>query len=1275
MVVKYNFRPKVDAITSKREFHDACFASIQNGDPIMVDVELPGIFGDANQITCMEYILDALSVAQSHNIIDVGIFENLALPSIDLNQNLCHDILDPGTLSTCIPKLVQGYTAISHSGKHLVENNGRARLSNSMQTILARYPSLFQRQNCNRTSGVGADRIYYDSRDYITCFEKVLRDGGDIPFVDPNRMPDGFFDTPMCRNTSPMTDLRLCYKGIVGNALSSGSSHDHPYMFANSIALLNSMIRSKKFERVLYEVLDTCDSDFTCLEKILMHHTPSSQGFKIVKTIVDTYTDSNNIVDTESGASPFSGEKCKIRAYGNKHHSCLNGAIKFIYGNLGTNENGVAATELMDKISANPMFSGTCGILNLMSFISSDYIDQITDRNYNSGNNSNIKYMGKLADKVMYYTTMEPLSKATCMDRSGMKTNGVDYALELGIPILYQLYHGGLTVPALLNELRNADCVSMKDGNSMPCLKKLTTELLVEYGEHMDKAVLNEKSARIIEDILDNISSEGSKYVYPEGGTYFTDYLTDGLLHATLVSRKTSARAIVLLERMINQMGSYVDSGYVPKFTNGGYNRFTKIIDVIDEATTRYPRSYESKQTFGKPSMVRNTLNRSFEHTPEDVIRAMKSGLFDYGKSRNAIDILSEWFDVYNNNEDVKSTIVNTLTKDKAATFRTLGAFFRSYSNRNKNTVDVKNDVQINPETIRLFEYIYKKPMSEYFEPSKESRMLFDDMCFHTPYRPGGDQRRDHPRSDHDFLTDIYDDVEGNSEFLHDPKNINGVYDVTVGNTGMWGTDHIIQYTYAISRLLYGSSDPIGLPYILWDEHMHSIPVGLVEAVNTVSEVVSVGKRVDNIKGKLTIDVSPKITPEFVRNHPDEVVQTFRSSGNDFTVNLYYVDENGVALEQNRVLFKMMDVIQGLPKKLKTSLNAKYPFLLGQLDAVTRMEVKDLAAAAAAIKIDTYKMVISNKPVDIIRCSACQDWDADSCMSIFSGSHNEELRDYLDAGSYIAYLTKESEYEPQWLARMFLHNCSNCNCVNIQDRLRIYEIKAGDPGNAHPRWHILYDAVKTALADKGINEKGAPRGCDYLWEESGSGEREDIEENGDSRCNEYMSERVDECEGECEGECESSDKIDEFRDDVSGAVDEEIDDRLSSEISDDPSLEDDEDRLQEVRDRITDEVQEGFEDDLIGEKISDCKGDCEGNCESVNDDFNCWQYLVDTEEVDDDDEGGREVWTDNDRGDNPGNTPVMALKKGSDSYKSILLERTGQTEDSQAFVKPAPTAV
>jgi hypothetical protein len=1251
-MARYSFdvRTSLGEITANHQFQEACFDSVRSGNTLMVPIhELQ------TEITCLEYILDAVR-SIDNEYVDQDFFENLSHPGIDLNTG-CHAIDNDSSPTSCIPKVIDAYVAVSNNDFRMVRDLGGDRdhatltmqqsmpkAQKPMKTIVTKYIGEMSQNSCRPHND---RRRYGDSRDYLTCFEKLINEGNNVDFIDVNAIDPSFFDIPLCHGSSGSTNVRRCFSNIIEYATSAPSyPKDYPRR-DNCKVLLRDMIRSKRFEDRFYIDNDVCGEGRTCFDVILYSHQ-SLDGAAPIRDVIQTYTD-KGIIDMESEGSPFHGEKCKYLGTAGNIESCMDTAVRSVSRLFDGYDPVVqeAGKDIGLILLTQPRYLSECGLMKFLNVMATteNLRHHVTDK---AGQFLDIvvnPFFGNWVGDSINFDHLKTFNCVSELGRTSRTTiSGLDYAMELGSPIDYAIYNRGMPTENLLRDINSAECTSIVTGDPMPCLQKLTKELMIDYS-HKDPT-LRQSTKAIIERILLSGGTEIDPILFPKDKPFFTDYVVDSINHAIIVNTGVAVESMDILAMVMKKMGQHAED-YGEKFQDMEDNkRVWKIYDTIEEAHRRYP-SNEHALRFRSPSPLRYAMMNACYHTPEDIEKAIGCGLFSYGKSKSSIEVLSSWYGEYKDNPDVISMISRQFNQNK----KILSGFFKSYIHVQQGIVKSDNDAIFTPDMYKLFEIAYGSPMSEYFKPSLKTRILYDEMCFHQS-----------GTSDHDFLVDIFDDVEGNSKLHRDPKNIVGVYDVSVGKSGEWSNEHVIRYASAISRILYGSEYPIGEPYIIREEKMRAVPVGLLEAINTLSDYEFIGKKTDNVRGKIKLDVYPLVRPTDVTGNPDYVVNSFRSEGNDFMIDMYYQDITGNTLPQLRTQFPMKEALQKLPKKLKGKLQEKYPYLFGQLDAVLAMEI-DAKNKPDEPDLSTYKLVISNKPTDIIRASGCQQWDSVSCMSIFGGSHNDSLESYLNAGSYIAYLTKKSEYEPQWLARLYMHQCDNCKCVSIQDRLRYYEVDRGE-SRKYPNWHLLYDAVKVVLADKGVNSVGHNRRCEFKW---GTNVREDIEENGDPRCDDEMNERTDECVGECQDDCETDSKIESFLDDISGDVQDEVDRRFAAAVKEhtienedgEEELDTDEDTL---REEIEEEVRDSYEGDLLDEKISDCKDGCDEECSYINDDFDCVHYLDEIGALDDDDS---DVWTDND--------DVKALAKDSSSYKGIVKERTGQDEDAAKFVRQVKT--
>lgn len=131
----------------------------------------------------------------------------------------------------------------------------------------------------------------------------------------------------------------------------------------------------------------------------------------------------------------------------------------------------------------------------------------------------------------------------------------------------------------------------------------------------------------------------------------------------------------------------------------------------------------------------------------------------------------------------------------------------------------------------------------------------------------------------------------------------------------------------------------------------------------------------------------------------------------------------------------------------------------------------------------TLKVVISNRPYDLLRASSCQPWS--SCFNLRSGGHNDTIRTYIEYGAYIAYIV-DDEWAPTWYARLYLVPANeDRTCLMIQKPYGLPEYQ-----------RILQDAVKVLLYDNGCNTGDCQYGYEVMsdiWSDDLRGMRVDYD--------------------------------------------------------------------------------------------------------------------------------------------------------------------------------------
>ena len=1270
-MVDYSFNVKsMEDITLNKKFVNACLDSVRAGDPIQFEIKSDYTL-TTRSISCLDYILDAYGDTSEY--VDVGLFDELADPSIDLNNEYC-SMFNPenrtATATTCIPKIITAYSSMSRRGNI---GSGKKTLMNSMEKIVNKYHDQIRSDNC-RILGSG------------TCMERLFRECDDIKFIKLQNLPEGFFNTPMChlssrsRQNNEHTPLYNCLRPIIDASIASDPNTNTA---KNAMYLLTEMIKSKQYENQLYVDENVCpasDEPYrrTCFSYIL--EKLDKRGiYETINTVIDLYS-KDDVIDITSENSPFSGAKCSFGDHVGAPVGCLDVVTDNVVANLiSYNTSYVELCERpLKMISRQPRFDGVCGSVDFISVLASSYYNHLTSVNPNrlkdvvakfdngvmldgelvanpfvmNSQDNDVNLMESRFNKL---NLIDCISKVTGVDRT---VTAFDYTLERESVVK-------LSMDVFSNEkllipfLSQSECKSLKSDKMVLFLDKLGTDMILNPSTTVS-------GLDTIQYIFDSSANNYLYYpvMYPENGIYFVNKVIDSLQEIISTGSYKENRVLrsnmqSTLEMILRNVDTYTRGSdiTIPEEKKPSLSKFLNVYKTLETSF-----SFENRGDPARAINMVNTLINQFSYKPEDIPNLVRMKLVSALKFDHFVKLLGKWGELYKDIPSVQDSIdyqLNSYRGDlyeedpsKPENDNLLFNFFKMYMRYlHEFNRDSDNDSKYElPNNVKdLFKSLYGIPMEEYFKPSKETRLLYDKMCFIHPGYNGSGVDNGY------FMTNIYNNLEDKSKLQYDNMDITGVYDITTGQSGGWGDNHILRYVNVMSFLIWGSGsgEVIGKPYVKWEKSQHTVPVGLVDAINRVSEIEFVGNRSKNIKGRLRMVTSDFPSPRFLSNYNNQsIVQEFKKTG-DVIAKLEYVDEIGHVLQDApQTSFYMLDAMQKIPKKLKKKLQEQFPILFGQLDAVIAFERSPEGEEDTAGK--TYKLTISNKPVDILRSATCHQFDGTSCMTLFGGGHNESLQSYIDNGSYIAYLTKNSEYEPQWMARLLMHRCGNCNkCVSIQESHRYYEID--NRTKLFPHWNLLHDAVKTILADKGVNNTGRYE-CEFAW--GGGISREDIEDNGDSRCDDEMNERTNECIGECGDNCDEHD----YFDDISDQIGEEVESRLQDELKDHTDDEGDYDisdhEIDNMRDRISDEVlNDDFTSDLIDERKDNCRDECDGNCEDVNSDFDCYGWLSDNGMLDEE----MEVWTDD--------SYIQKLIKGDTNYTDILLERTGQKEESSKFVK------
>jgi hypothetical protein len=208
---------------------------------------------------------------------------------------------------------------------------------------------------------------------------------------------------------------------------------------------------------------------------------------------------------------------------------------------------------------------------------------------------------------------------------------------------------------------------------------------------------------------------------------------------------------------------------------------------------------------------------------------------------------------------------------------------------------------------------------------------------------------------------------------------------------------------------------------------------------------------------------------------------------------------NYISIDDGRVVKQIKFGFSRILSRLKELRKIGHDALIAAIETVVKTKPSE--------KEVNLKLVISNRPNDLMRASMCQDWQ--SCFNLADGQYRNTIHSIIDySDGYIAYLAKD-EYAPSWLARVYLIPCNTSlngeKCIMIENTYRDYAIN-----RVYAR--VLYDALETILYDQGFNTSGCPTYCDAKWVDEFTLNYDDVyDQVYYENIDEYQSLAIDKC--------------------------------------------------------------------------------------------------------------------------------------------------------------------
>jgi hypothetical protein len=704
-------------ITANRNFQSACFDSVRGGNPLTIHVTDKDDKSE-QEITCLEYILDAIANPSDVTpIVDDEFFENLA--TIDIRGTKCHIRRHDAsgkydTVATCMPKIIDAYSAVSKHGNFALDDakghtyvygsaEAKEKVKSAMGELVSKYPDLLLENNCY----VSIPRNKYNKYapgfyGYVSCFEKLMYEGSDVDFIDASSLPSDFFDNAKCHTSTSNPDPTPCIETIIENARSVKGTYGYNIFNDNCKSLLESVISSKKFAKSVFNPNSKC-GDMKCIDA-LVSMVSGTSPCSVATLLLFSNSDSDGIVDTESEESLFSGLKCANST------NCLD----LLVGNVLKAHDGGGGMYLKyvsDIIRIQPRYSGACGSLLLSSLLegasNKSEAEALAD-DISKGFNSRYKFLDKAATE-------------TCISAVGGKehsVNGVDYAIELGTPVLYNLSRGGMSTKDFYDALSGVSCNSIYTGEPMPCMQKLTKELMTT--KRGDIYSMSPVTSDIITRIL-NSGSDAYDYTFPDGFPWFTDYLSEGLLHSVILgSDDTRLGSMQLLEKMVNAMGTYY--AYTQKLIDSdSFPRMKKIGDIVYEAYDRDSKSgYNRKNLIKKPAAIKHILNNCFAHDESDVMNIIDSKLFNRGLAIPSFEVLSSWYYEFEDSPFVTNAILGAMRENEDKIKMAILGKITKESGFPDDAIspDALGNINVTQQMVKLYELAYGSSINDIIQPS-----------------------------------------------------------------------------------------------------------------------------------------------------------------------------------------------------------------------------------------------------------------------------------------------------------------------------------------------------------------------------------------------------------------------------------------------------------------------------------------------------------------------------------------------------------------------------
>jgi len=1147
-------------------FVNECFDSIAKDDPIMMRVKDLNI----DTMTCIDYLLSVSynerKDPRAHPA-PVGMYQ-FGREDIDFTKPYCTD--DDGNTVNCISKIVDFHTQnvnVKTGGVELATIGAPKGVSadtiapKTMRRFFEKYIDAIKESRCETYSSREGG-----STDYSSCLNKLFELD---PYLGTIYFPDkSDFEFEDCSTTIGTATYKVpCLEKVIIDGLAFKQSR-MSYDFRN-----RDTMPYKNAHKLLGDLISHGDREYKFNNELLTSR-PIGDPFGY-PTYIDMLTDTRLRIDDKEINQSYSSSPLfysyLIGAAGHKYK--VPGLVLDVNSNFcrdretrdmipcldkmliealrGYNEQGGVFTGNIKEISAHPYFKEKpCALLSIVS--------KYTDKNQHEGSRGldSGDAPGMMLQSVAPVIKEVMHSKTMCTSWfTGDQIPIREYGIELGVPVI--------AITNIDKDVQNGNyfresCTSIDGSKQITCFAKMT-EILGRDIETYGVTGASEANFALVNYAM-RIPMRMEKSVIPNIVEKFNN-------NGSIVDNTYKENWRDLLEDVIQSRGSDIINNMCSDGKSALYHVLSGLKDTRGDghwSTRAYTRN------------VNDVISKKGMSESERMF--VINDIFPTLEKEMTIRTLSGWV-----NEDIPEDTANEMCSIMKSNSDWVSALV-AMEKRDEGTLSGEDTVQ------NAYKKCFGVEYPKAYGYTQEARKIFDYLCF-------SEQDLD----ENSLVQDIIGISPGDPDSLTrastlkaDEHGIVGVYEVNTKEA--WNEEEIEKYVRDVSKVWYGmTSGEHGLYYMFHGS-------GDYDDAHTPL-ITNVGTRDAPKKARVYMTIEP--SPELEYHDIFRTVDDVKTRG-DFEVTFHYMSEEGIDdgndIDKLEKTVAFSDIVTDMPKNVRNYLIKYNQKLFNKIQNV---------ANAVRVKKPSegrYKLVISNKSADLARCTSCQPWSDKSCLNLEGGCYRAAVRTYAHYGSYVAYLVKDSEYEPQWLGRLLIHKCKSRKgeydttkvpTLSIQDSKQHYTTK--------PRfWGIVYDAVRVIFAEKGINEGTTRDWCgEWAWKRANKGLVADYSHICDDAIDEMISEDENGCVERC---MENAD----YDMDVEGSED-------------------------------------------------DAREECEQNCaDEIRDNFNCEEYLEGYFE--DDDESPLYVsYSDS-------NT-IQHIVKGEKEYNLILTHRINDTSDPEKFVK------